>query len=285
MTIAVAPDQDLSKVVTSLATARLLGFSTTGRKSTEAPSRRIIALALGLATGNSAAAQRQRRADRGCRVQTFADAVNLALATHGPRNLHYAGGGQLGWDAPAWTLPTTYLVTRNPTATTDGSFLNDTGTLGLQAMATTAVYRVRANTRVGLAQASDIGITGLSISSLVATSATAYEGGSNAANALSVTLAGTAEAEAQVLWQRRMRGTLTEVTFTGPWTDNFLSAVPSGTQTGRSFTLDIPYDGYPGRATEIIPIRCFAALGRAPTETDYDAKAETTMTVYNVAAS
>lgn len=285
MTIALPPDQDLSKVVTSLATARLLGFSTAGRKSTEAPSRRIIALALGLATGDSAASRRQRRADRGCRVEAFAAAVNLALATHGPRNLRYlaTSAGQLAWDDPAWTLPTAYRVTFAPTADDDGVLVG-TGTIGVVVGRRRLTYRVRAQTRVGAAQAADITIEGLAAVP-TATTATAHEGGGNARNALSVVVTGTTAPWAQVLWARRNRAPNEQTPFSGVWTTNFRTATPPGEQRRRAFALDVPYDGNPGHEIEDVPIRCYVAQGRPPTFDDYDVLESTTMRIINEAAA
>ena len=272
MAIAVKDGQDMTKVLSDFHTAKLLGFSTSGRKTTEAPSRRILAIALGLAPDVS---------DRCSSLQRFVDAVNLALATHGPERVRYLGGGLLHWLPPPWSLPTTYRLTHTPTASGDGVAV---GT-GRESAYTVPVlvggsrtYRVRAVTLVGDAQAADFTIRGLGGAAHATADTIAHEGGPNARPYLWVTITGSAAPYAQVLWERQDRQT-------GVWTTTFHAPAIPSVQRVRRFRLNLTYNAA-DEGTERFNIRCYVADGRPPSTTDYDYRTPTIQVVFeNVAAS
>ncbi|MXY17645.1 MAG: hypothetical protein F4029_10810 [Gammaproteobacteria bacterium] len=90
------------------AAAAAMGFDTSGASATQPPSTRAVALALAVQAANADAAKPPTR-------RAFAQGVNLALETHGVQNLAAdTATREVTWTAPAHRMPTVYVVqTRN----------------------------------------------------------------------------------------------------------------------------------------------------------------------------
>ena len=289
MTIAVQSGQDMTKVLSDYHTAALFGFDVAGRRKDWAPSRRIIAEALGLSTAQA------NMATEASGLAEFVAAVNLALKTHGPRSLVYLGGGRIGWSAPAWNLPTTYLVTGPSSSVADEVD-------GLEAtysvpVGGTSTYAVRAKTLVGQAQEITLGVAGLAASASGSTR-TVYEGRGTVDIPLSVSVTGRAAVlgYVQLLWERQRYSPNDPEHL--DWTTTFGTPIDPGVQTEDSFSLRLDYVASrnqsvddDGIGTYTINVRCNVADGRAPTAGDkfgggdWDLRPETSITIRQVPAS
>ena len=254
MAIAIPSGTASSTLPSDKGVARLLGFSQTGRSTTKTPSRRVHAIALGLDA---------ERGDRTTRVAGFAQAVNLALATHGPLNAGW-GNRALAWQKAKWTLPVAYRIeSRN--APSGAWLVEHSGVDGLAYAvavdrAAAQDFRITATTSVGDGQSAIVSLPAMSAT--ISTTGGNLAPGETRSFPIAVAVAGNADTPSY-LWERYS-------TMMAAWTTTFhLGPSPMGTVTAASFVLRLSYEEGRG-ASYSIALRCAVRDGPGASATVYD---------------
>ena len=293
MTISLTnPAEDEDKVINDRKAAELLGFATVKpdpddpaapyvpRSTEEAPSRRVIGEALGMDPEGLPGSPNPRTHCNSERA--FRKVVNDALGVKAPRNPRYTGLGGIAWIKPYWNLPTTYILHEGTTLLAADH--QTTAYKGVLPVGTPLVYRIRANTSVGQAQAVTLGVAA-NTGAVGSAAYTVRENGPNVLMRIAGNVQGPDRTEAQVQWARWSFIQQRFIT-------HFRTPTPPGEQRTFIFSLNLGYEAGRHGETEpgagyVVALKMYVAYGR-PVDipnNDYDLVADGSLTVNQIPAS